>query len=156
MLEPGGRSKLNPRVGANTGQAAYGSGTAYSLTNTAALVHLGTADPSITLSGSGTYLLLARIRLDYNGATFAAVRTVTAKLRRVSGTAADLANASAGLKTAVITALTYTAGDINIPPIIYQTDQPADNIQIFASIDTVPTQGTLDVVEAEIIAIKLS
>lgn len=156
MLEPGGQSRLNPRVGANMAQAVYAAGAAYSLTQTPALANLGTTPASITLNGPGTYLLFARLRLDYNAATFAAVRNVAAKLRRINNTAADLTNASAGLKTSIITALTYTAGDINIPPVVYQTDQPNDNIQLFASIDTLPGVGTIDVVEAEIVAIKLS
>ncbi len=157
ILQPGGGgSKLSPSVGSNVAQAVYGAGTAYSLTNAAALVDLGTTDPSITLNGSGTYLLLARVRLDYNGATFAAVRNVTVKLRRVNNTAADIANATAGVKTDIVTTVTSSLGDVQIPAVIYQTEKDNDNIQIFAGLDTVPTAGSLDVVEAEIVAIKLS
>lgn len=156
MLEPGAQSRLNPRVGANGAQAVYAAGTAYSLTQTPALANLGTTPASIVLNGPGTYLLFARLRADYNGATFAAVRNISAKLRRINNTPADLTNATAGLKTSIITALTYTAGDINIPPVIYQTDKSDDNIQLFASIDTLPGAGSVDVVEAEIIAVRIS
>lgn len=156
-MEPGSSAfKMTPKVGSNMVKSVYAAGTAYQLTNTAALANLGTTPASITLDTPGTYLIFARLRLDYTGATFAAVRTVTAKLRRINNTAADLTNASAGLKTSIITALTYTAGDINIPPVVYTTDRSDDNIQIFASVDTVPSAGSMDVVEAEIIAVKIT
>lgn len=157
MLEPGNSpSRLSPKVGPNIGQAVYAAGTSYVLTQTPALANLGTTPASIVLNGPGTYLIFARLRLDYNAATFAAVRNIAAKLRRINNTAGDLTNAVAGLKTSIITALTYTAGDINIPPVLYQTDKADDNIQLFASVDTLPSAGSIDVVEAEIVAVKLS
>ena len=134
---------------------AYAAGTAYSLTNTAALADFGTTDPAITITTAGTYLIFARAVLDYNGATFAAVRTATVKLRRTNNTAADLTNASSALKTQVITALTFTAGDVILPPVIYTTTNTDDIIQMWAGLDTAPTAGSMDVSSAEIVAVRL-
>lgn len=154
-LNPNAGFRLGPQRSSNSILAVYGAGTAYSLTAVAALVNLGTTPATLTFTDNGNYLIFARIRFDYNAATFAAVRNVTAKLRRTNNTPSDLSNASAGLKTQVITTLTFSAGDINIPPTVYAATV-GDIVQIFASIDVIPTAGTLDCVEAEIVAIKLS
>lgn len=156
MSPGGGNFKMNPQAGANSTNSVYGSGTAYQLTTSQALLNLGTTPPSITLTDPGTYLLLARVKLDYTGATFAAVRTATVKLRRINNTAADLTGASTSLLTQIITTLTYTAGTLVIPPVIYTTTNSNDNIQIFGGINTGPTAGSIDCTEAEIVAIKLS
>lgn len=136
--------------------SVYAAGTAYSLTATPALLDFGTTDPSLVISGAGTWLISARVRLDYNAATFAAVRTATLKLRRTNNTAADLANSSTSLKTQIITLLTYTAGIIDLPQVIYTTTNTDDIIQIFGSVDVVPTAGSFDTVEASIIALRIA
>ena len=156
-LSPGGGgSQLSPKVGSNVAQAVYAAGTAYQLTNSAALLNLGTTPTSIVLSQPGTYLIFARAHVDYTGATFAAVRTVAIKLRRINNTAADLTNGATSALTDILTAITSTLGNIVIPPVVYTTDKDNDNIQLFGSVDTVPTAGSIDVSEAEIVAIKLS
>lgn len=144
------------RIGRQAEITSYAVGTAYQLTNTAAQLNFGTTDPGITIARPGTYLILARARIDYTGATFAAVRTVTIKLRRTNNTAADLTNGSSVLLTEIITTLTYTAGHVVIPPVIYTTTRNDDIIQIFGSIDVVPSAGSIDATEAEIVAIPLS
>lgn len=136
--------------------SVYASGTAYALTATAAKLDFGTTDPSLTITGVGTWLLSGRVRLDYNAATFAAVRTATLKLRRTNNTAADVANSSTGFKTQIITTLTYTAGIIDLPPVIYTTTNTNDVIEIFGSVDVVPTAGSFDAVEASIMALRIA
>jgi len=133
----------------------YAAGTAYQLTNTAALLNFGTTDPSLTITSAGVWLLLARARIDYTGATFAAVRTGTLKLRRTNNTAADLANSSGQFLTDIITTLTYTLGVIDLQPIIYTTTNNNDVIELWGDINTVPTAGSIDAVEASIVAVKL-
>lgn len=133
----------------------YASGTAYSLTNTSAAVDFGTTDPSLTITQPGTYLIFSRLNLKYTGATFAASRTVTLKLRRTNNTAADVTNASITFLTDIITTLTYTAGVMCIPPVLYQTDNNNDVLSLFADVSVVPTAGSLDITESEIIAIRL-
>lgn len=145
-------SPYNPTA---TTSAAYASGTAYSLTATPALLNLGTTTPSITLTATANYLLLSRVRLDYNGATFAANRTATLKLRKTSGTAADVTNASASFLTQIITTQTYTAGIIELPPVFYSATAN-DVIQLWGSISVLPTAGSIDAVQAEVVALRLT
>ncbi len=134
---------------------AYASGTVYSLTATPALLDFGTTDPSITLNQAGTYLLKAKVNLKYNGATFAANRTVTLKLRRTNNTAADISNSSTALTTGIITTLTETFAVIELPDVVYTTLNKDDIIEVWGDIDVVPTLGSLDAVEASIIATRL-
>lgn len=133
----------------------YAAGTAYSLTNTAAALDFGTTDPSLVLNKAGTYLIFGRVNLKYNAATFAAVRTATLKLRRTNNTAADLTNGTMTAATQIITTLTYTMGVFSLPPVIYTTAVLTDAITIFGNLDVVPTAGSLDAVEASIVAVRL-
>lgn len=142
--------------GALTSLSVYASGSAYSLTNTSALLDFGTTDPSLTITEAGTYLLFARVRYDYNAATFAAVRTVTSKLRRTNNTAADVSNSSASWKTDIITTLTYTAVIHTLPVVSYTTANTDDVIQLWGDVSTVPSAGSLDAVEASIVALKIA
>ena len=155
-LSPKSGFKLSPQTSNNSALTVYASGTAYALTNTAALLDFGTTDPSLTITQPGTYLILARAELDYNGATFAASRTVTLKLRRTNNTAADITNSPLVAKTEVTTTVTATFGDFVLPPVIYTTANNNDIIQIFGDVDTVPTAGSLDASSADIIAIRLT
>lgn len=135
--------------------AVYASGTSYQLTATPALLNFGTTDPQLTISSAGTWLILARARLDYNGATFAAVRTATLKVRRTNNTPADIANTSAGVLTDIITTLTYTLAIVGLQPIIYVTTNANDVLELWGSVSVVPSAGSLDASEASIVAIKL-
>lgn len=149
-------AKINGVVAVNANQlSVFASGTVYSLTNTQAALTFGTTSPSLSLTAAGTYLILARVKLDYNGATFAAVRNATLKLRRTNNTPADLTNGSTTIKTQIITTLTYTFGDIMWTPDFYVTANANDTIAIFGALDVVPTAGSLDAVEAQIMAIRL-
>lgn len=134
---------------------AYASGTAYQLTATPALLNFGTTDPSLTITSAGVWLILARARIDYTGATFAAVRTGTLKIRRTNNTAADIANSSVGFLTGIITTLTYTLAVVDIQPIIYTTTNSNDILEVWGSISVIPTAGSIDASEASIVAIKL-
>lgn len=138
--------------GANT--TSYATGTAYSLTATPAALDFGTVDPIITIPAAGVWLILARVRVDYNGATFAAVRTGTLKLRRTNNTAADLTSGSFGFKTDIITTLTYTLGEF-FKAVVYTTTNSNDAITIFGDISVIPSAGSLDCVEADLVAVKL-
>lgn len=140
---------------ADTVYSGYASGTSYVLTATPALAHLGTTDPAITITKPGRYLIFARARVDYTGATFAAVRTVSMKLRRTNNTAADITGGASAALTNIITLLTYSLGDIVIPPVVYTTTNSDDVIQLFGSVSVLPTAGTIDVSEAEIVAMPL-
>lgn len=133
----------------------YASGTVYSLTNTSTALDFGTTDPSVTLNAPGTWLIFSRCNLKYTAATFAASRTVTLKLSRTNNTAGDITNATVTFLTDIITTLTYTAGVVSIPPVLYTTTNADDAITIKGDVGVVPTAGSLDVTAAEIIAIRL-
>ncbi len=134
--------------------SVYAAGTAYALTATAAALDFGTTDPSLTLTLAGTYRIRARVRLDYNAATFAAVRTATLKLRRTNNTAADLTNGSVGAKTQIVTTISGTFIHFSWE-VDYTTVNTNDAVTIFGSLDVVPEAGSLDAVEASIMAHRL-
>ncbi len=104
---------------------------------------------------AGTYLLFAVVRVDYNGATFAATRNLTLKIRRTNNTAADVTSSSTTYATAVVTTLSDTMDIITLPPVIYTTANTDDALTIFGALNTVPSAGTLDAVEASLVAIRL-
>lgn len=133
--------------------SVYGAGTAYNLTNTAAAIDLGTTDPALVISAAGTYLVFAKVQLNYNAATFAAVRTVTLKLRRTNNTAADINSVT--LSTQITVTLTFTMGIFALPVAIYTTANVNDALSLFADVNTVPSAGSLDAVSAEIIALRI-
>ena len=109
----------------------------------------------ITLTTAGTWMLYARARVDYTGATFAAVRAVNLKLHRQNNTPTDVTNSTAGFSTEIITTLTYTAHFVVFPPVMYTTAVTTDIIEMMAQIDTEPTAGTIDIAEADIVAVYL-
>lgn len=149
------QTALNNLGLAATPLEVYAAGTAYSLTNVAALLNFGTTDPSLTITAAGTYIIFGWARIDYNAATFAANRTVTLKLRRTNNTAADLTNGSTQAKTNIITTETETFGKFFIIPSTYVTTNTTDIIEVWGSIDTVPTAGSIDAVEAGIVAVRI-
>lgn len=154
-VSPGGFNGTNATV-PDDQASAYGSGTAYTLTTTPAAVVMGTASPDVTLTAAGTWVIFSRVRVDNVGATFAANRTVTAKLRRINNTAGDLANASAAYQTGIITTITNTGMILTMPPVFYATAATDDNIQLWASIDVLPSAGSITVSQCEIVAYRIS
>jgi hypothetical protein len=134
----------------------YAVGTAYQFTNAQAALTFGTTSPAVTIDKAGVYLLFARVNVNYNAATFAAVRTLTLKLRRTNNSAADVSNSTMTAATQVITTLTFTMGAYSLPPVLYTTTNTNDAIAIFGGLDTAPTAGSLDAVEASIVAVRIS
>lgn len=129
--------------------SVFSSGTVYALTATAALLNFGTTDPSLTITSPGTYKIQGTVVLGYNAATFSAVRTATLKFRRTNNTAADLTNGSIAVKTSVVTTETSTMMVVTWA-CHYSTSNTDDNIQIFGSLDVVPSAGSLDASYASI------
>ena len=134
---------------------AYGAGTAYILTNSAAAVDLGTTDPAIVLNVAGTYLIMAQIDLAYNAATVVA-ETATVKVRRTNNTAADL-SAVVVIDLPVSTTLTNTYGTVFIPPFVYTTAATDDAVTIFANVSAALSAGSIDAtaIGTSIVAIRL-
>jgi len=136
----------------------YGSGTAHTITGAsfAAVVFGTSGTQEVTLTTAGTWLLQARARVDFVGATFAAVRTVSFKNRRTNNTAGDVTNSATAFKTPLsVAALTYTALDVVFPPVTYATANVDDVLQMQVAIDTDPGAGSVQIVEADIVATYL-
>lgn len=138
-----------------TNYPIYAAGTAYSITTSSSALDFGTTDPVITITVPGTYLLQGSINWKYNNATFDASRTVTSKFRRTNNTAQDISNSSTAFNTAIVTGITDTAIYQIIPAVVYTTANSNDAITIYAGIDTGPTVGSFDAVEANIVATRL-
>lgn len=134
----------------------YAAGTVYTLTATSALVDFGTTDPALTISAAGTYALRARVKVALNGATFAANRTLTLKLRRTNNTAADVSNSTTTWIVPIVTTITNTLAVIDLPEVLYTTALANDSLTIFADISVLPTAGTISIDEASIVAVRLS
>lgn len=132
----------------------HGTGAAYTMTASTAFINTGTGDPTVTLVGAGTYLLMAYARLDYVGATYAANQNAIFKLRETN-VGADIADATVTFQMAVITTLSYTAGIIALPPVIY-TAAAGDIIQLWGYVSALPAAGTVTVPSASVVAIKIA
>lgn len=139
----------------STPLTVYASGTKYTFTNSTQLLTFGTTSPSLTISAVGTYLLLARVRVDYTAATFAATQTVQLKLRRTNNVAADINNSVSSFQTDTPTTKTYTAQIVNLQQVVYVTSNNNDVIEIWGFVGATPGAGTLDAIEASIVAVKL-
>ena len=120
------------------------------------MLNFGTTDPVKTLAVAGTYLIFSRAKIDYNAATFAAQRTVTLVLRQTNNPAGYLSDSTASFKTPIITTQTYTAAIVALPPVVYTTPYTTDVIELWGSIDVVPDAGSIDAVQAEIVALRIA
>jgi hypothetical protein len=152
----GGHLQVNSEnVNTVNNLSVHASGTAYALTGSAAKLNFGTTDPVLVIDKPGTYLLTARCQLQYNGATFASNRTATLALRRTNNTPADLTNGTATALTRVITVVTDTFVDLTWS-VLYTTANSDDSVEIYGSVSAVPTAGSLDAIQAAIIAIRVA
>lgn len=131
------------------------AGTAYALTDTAAALDFGTTDPVLVIDKAGTYLISGSVNVKYNGATFAAGRTVTIKIRRTNNTAADLTGGTVVTVTGIVTTVTETFAVIALGPVVYTTTNTNDSLTIFGDVSVVPTAGSLDVIAASLTAVRL-
>lgn len=142
-------------ITANQQSAISSAAANYVFTASADTVAFANGDnPTVTLSAAGTYVILARADILYNGATTAADRICTLKLRRMNNTAADLTRGSITLHTGVQTTITSSMPGASWW-VIYTTTATDDVINILASISTIPSAGTLDITNASLIAYRL-
>lgn len=150
IADPSGT--LNGWYTPTTPLSIYAAGTAYSLTATPAQVVFGTTSPGLTITSAGTWSIRYRAHVKYTGATFAANQTATLLLRRTNNTPGDLANSPATAVTNIVTTETGTLAWVE-GEIIYTTANTDDAVQLWGSVSVVPGAGSLDVVEASIIAV---
>lgn len=151
-VSPGGTQPSAPTVVAVSPIPAYASGTAYTITAADAPIVFGTTQPSVTLTTVGRWRISARLKIGYVGATFAASRTVTLKMRRTNNTPSDIANSPTTFNTNIITTATYTGDILTLPDISYLTALATDIITLHGLIDVVPSAGSIQIQEASIFA----
>lgn len=107
---------------------------------------------SITLPSAITYRLYAYCRLDGSGATISGGTTLGIKLRRTSGTAADLSNASVFNKQAAVTTGSYTFCTLQTPVVTYAASVN-DVIAIYATSSAQTSAGNIQAVDGWILAV---
>lgn len=132
--------------------AAYADGSSYSFTTSSAALTFGLSNPAVIIAQAGTYLIRGRVHVYYNGATFAAVRDLELKYRRTNNTAADLADGSTIVYCEIATTRTGTFVVVEMPEVVYTTDNLDDNVAIYGQVSALPSAGSLDAIEAHIIA----
>lgn len=155
-----GTTKATAQTNLGLGQATvseFSAGTAYTLTNSTAVVVFGTSgNMEVVLNAAGNWHLYFFARTDYVAATFAAEQTVQFKLRRSNNTPADITNSTHEWKTQIITTLSHTAMLLTAGPIPYTTALTTDNIQMLAFVGVLPGAGSINVVEGYIVAVPAS
>lgn len=137
-----GQLAMSAIAGQGTTQTAYGAGTAYSFTNTAAAIDFGTTDPAIVLAAAGTYLLFGQVFIAYAGATVVA-ETATVKMRRTNNTAADVGQVVV-IDLPVSTTLTNNYGTVLLPPTVYTTANTDDALTLFGNVSAALAAGTIN------------
>lgn len=153
-LSPQGGFKLSPQASSGVSYAVYGEGSPYSLADSPSWLDFGTKDPALELN-AGTYLILARVSIKYNSVLLPASKTIDLKLRRTWPEPIDLGVSTSFITdSSLLSKFNHTAGTICLPPCIY-TAKTKETIEIFGSVDVVPSAGTIDITEAEIVAIKI-
>ena len=135
-------------------RSVYASGTPYTITATGTLATFGSTSPTLSLTTSigAKFKLRARANVQMVGATFDANRTVTVKLRKTTGTAADILNATTSILTDVTTAKSGLLASVNIPEVIITAAETPTTVQLWALVDVIPTTGSIVINEASIIA----
>jgi hypothetical protein len=118
------------------------------------LLDFGTTDPELVITSAGTWLIHYYCRVDYTGTTYVGNETVTIKLRRTNNTAADLTNSTREALLQIVTTLDGTATVLS-GTIPYVTTNADDNIQMWGSVTALPAAGSVDAVEAAIVAERI-
>ena len=146
---------LSDISGAGTTQAAYGVGTAYVFTNTAAAINFGTTDPDIVITAAGTYVLYGQVLLAYNAATVVA-ETASVKIRRTNNTAADVGQVVV-IDLPVSTTLTNSFGIVALPPVVYTTANTDDALALFGNVSAALGAGSIDAtaVGSSLVALRI-
>jgi hypothetical protein len=126
------------------------SGSALTQVITAAALQVGAI--AVVIPATGSWELRGQVSIEMLGVTFAASRTITAKIRNVTQ-ASDLV--SGILTTQIQTTANFPTHNLLIPPLLYAGASAADSLQLFISIDVINTAGTLSVSAGSLEAIPL-
>lgn len=136
--------------------SVYASGNGPALGREAGFLKFGTTSPILRIKTAGTYMISANVGLKSNGAALDLNQVAVLKLRKGSGTAEDLPNAT---RTVTLEASrspkTASIGVFSIPPVIYSA-AANDVIEAWGELSGTPTGGTIQAESAEIIAIQIN
>lgn len=133
-------------------QAVYASGSPYVLTETPALAAFGTQSPQLTLVRRVFHTLSARAVIDLSGCTIVSPIDITLKLRRTSGTPADIASCTTTLRVGIV----GTSGtgvqdmEITIPQKSHRPSLANEVVQLWASVSALPASGEIRISEASV------
>lgn len=147
---PGPAGAPGPTIGTT---AAYGIGTAYTLTASAALLNLGTTPPQVTLAQAGTFLLFARMRFDGVAASLT-TQTLTTYLYDLSQSS-PVPNTTRVFDFTPQTAVSGTLAEVLVPIVAYVATAGA-TIQVWGGLSGLPSGGSIKCVEADIIAVQIA
>ncbi len=122
---------------------AYGAGTNYVLTTSAAKVALGTTSPSVSLA-AGTYRIHASVQAKLNNAVVPASSGLSFKIRNVTGSA-DIANSTLVIDLPEL-AVGLTQSYAVIPlPIVEVTLGVTTTVEVWGQITQAITSGTVEI-----------
>jgi hypothetical protein len=114
-------------------QTAYGSGAVYELIVTDALLNVGTNPPTLTLTGTGTYLIFGTATVNLQAAVVAN-ESVNIHLRRTNNTPANIAPTQLNmLPNSGVTLLTQGVGVLSLPAVAY-AGTTGDIIELWGNI----------------------
>jgi hypothetical protein len=117
---------------------------------TASFVQVGAMAAAIPAAGS--YQLRCSVTLDFLGVTFAAVQTISIKLRNATQ-GVDLGTTTFTVRP--ITTINYPNFQYAINPILYAAGVAADSIQALITVSVINSAGTLQVTAGNIEMIPL-
>jgi len=110
------------------------------------------AGSDVTMPAAGNWLVSGNCAITITGATFAASRTVTVKVRN---TTQGVDVVSTTFQTGIITTATNADQIVVIPPVNYSGGSVNDHLQIFVSISVINSAGTYAVANATLCAVPL-
>lgn len=110
------------------------------------------AGSDVTMPAAGNWLVGGQVAITVTGATFAASRTVTVKVRNTTQ-GVDVVTTT--VQTGIITTATNPDQVVVIPPVNYSGGSVNDHLQIFVSISVINSAGTYAVASATLCAVPL-
>jgi hypothetical protein len=118
------------------------TGTAYTMTASAATVVFGTTSPVVTLTAAGAYNLTVTIKTALVGATYAALQTAGYGLYRTNNTPGALSTTFQCILP-ICTTTSLGAGTVTIADIPYTTANTNDTISIQGILTATPSAGSV-------------
>jgi hypothetical protein len=121
----------------------WGTGTAYTVTDTESPIDFGTQDPNLTLPTAGTWLITYRVQYDWSAATTAATLDLTTAFVRRNNTPTTF-HRHHHYTPVIGTATSATLGDFTVQ-VPYTTATAGDILGLDTGLSALPTAGSLKV-----------